>query len=173
MAWLDVWRWVLDLGWLLFLLVLLKHFWHDRQLLVQAQSWLKVKGHVTRCEWVGVGHSVWPKIEYSYQVNDKDLLGEYLFLDTAHNNPNSKYSRRIAYKAALAFKEGTEIDIYYNPNHPEQSALDVAMPRKLNVILIALGILIMIHLGVMIWYHLGLQLEVGRFLSQPHIGKVA
>ncbi|PWY55718.1 hypothetical protein DGG96_10515 [Legionella qingyii] len=155
MTWLNVWRWMLDLGWLFFLLILLRHFWRDRQVLMQAQSWLKVKGYITKCEWTKVGHSVWPKIEYTYQVDDKNLTGEYLFLDTARNNPNSKYSRGIAYKAAIAFQENTAIDIYYNPNDPEESALDVTMPIKLNIILILIGMLIVIHLGLMAWHYLG------------------
>ncbi len=155
MTWLKVWRLLLDFGWLIFLLILFTHFWRDRSVLSQAKSWLKVKGHITVCEWTKVGHSVWPKIEYSYQVHDKDLTGEYLFLDTAHNNPNSKYSRSIAYKAAVAFAEGTEIDVYYNPNHPDQSALDVTMPIKLNIILFLIGMLTLLHLGLMAWRYLG------------------
>ncbi|MDR3501902.1 MAG: DUF3592 domain-containing protein [Legionella sp.] len=152
MTWLTVWRWLLDLGWLVVLLSIFIHFWRDRQSLVRAKTWLKAKGQVTRCEWTKAGHSVWPKIEYTYQVHEKDLVGEYLFLDTAHNTPNSKYARRIAYKAAVAFKEEEEIDIYYNPNHPEQSALDVTLPKKLNVILILIGILIVFQLGVIFWH---------------------
>lgn len=155
MTWLSVWRWSLDLGWLTVLFILLRHFWRDRQVLVQAQSWLQVRGHITACEWTKVGHSVWPKIEYTYQVYDKDLVGEYLFLDTAHNSPNSQYARRIAYKAAVAFKEDEDIDVYYNPNHPEQSALDVTVPKKLNIILILIGTLIVLHIGFMVWRFLG------------------
>lgn len=155
MTWLNIGRWMLDLGWLFFLLILFSHFWRDRKVLSQAQSWLKVKGHITACDWTTVGHSIWPKIEYSYQVYDKDMTGEYLFLDTAHNNPNSKYSRGIAYKAAVAFKERAEIDVYYNPNHPEQSALDVTIPIKLNIILVLIGMLIVLHLGFIVWRYLG------------------
>lgn len=155
MAWLIFWRWMLDLVWLFFLLILFRHFWQDRQVLVRAKSWLITKGNITSCEWTEVGHSIWPKIEYSYQVDDKDLTGEYLFLDTAHNNPNSKYSRSIAYKAAVAFKEDKEIDVYYNPNNPEQSALDVTVPTKLNIILILIGAFIILHLGIIAWRYLG------------------
>lgn len=155
MTWLVMWRWILDLGWLVVLFIVLRHFWRDRQTLLQAQSWLQVKGRITVCEWTKAGHSVWPKIEYSYQVHDKNLTGEYLFLDTAHNNPNSSYARRVAYKAAVAFKEDEEIDVYYNPNQPEQSALDVTMPKKLNVILILIGTLIVVHLGLIVWHLLG------------------
>jgi hypothetical protein len=149
-------RWMLDIGWLFILLILFMHFWRDRKVLLNAQSWLITKGHITSCEWVEVGHSIWPKIEYTYQVHEKDLVGEYLFLDTSHNNPHSKYSRLIAYKAAMAFKENSEINIYYNPNHPEESALDVTMPFKLNFIVFVIGILIFIHVGIICFRIFGL-----------------
>jgi hypothetical protein len=152
MNWLNVGRWALDIGWLVVLLILLRHFWLSRKSLAEAQFWLKAKGHILSCEWITIGHSVWPKIEYSYQVHERDLVGHYLFLDTVHNNPNSKYSRQIAYKVAVAFKENDEIDVYYNPNHPEQSALDVTMPKKLNFILMLIGILIVCHVGLIIWH---------------------
>ncbi|MCL5272465.1 MAG: DUF3592 domain-containing protein [Gammaproteobacteria bacterium] len=155
MHWINSWRWVLDSGWLLFLLLLFRHFWRDRNALMQSNAWLKVSGHITRCDWTIVGHSIWPKIEYTYQVHDKDLIGEYLFLDTSHNSPHSKYSRLIAYKAAIAFKENSTIDVYYNPNDPEQSALDVTIPRKLNLILILIGLLIAFHIGFIIFLILG------------------
>ena len=151
MTWLHSLRWILDFGWLFFLFILLRHFWRVRQLLVHASSWLKAKGRITRCEWTQVGHHIWPKIEYSYQVYEQDLTGEYLFLDTAHNNPSSNYSRRIAYNAAVAFTENKEIEVYYNPNQPEQSALDITIPYKLNFIIGLLSGLILLHLGVVIW----------------------
>ena len=144
----NFWRFGLDLGWLALLLLMFYRFWQSRQLLVDAQSWLKVKGHITSCQWVEEGHVIWPKIDYVYRVYDQDIVGHYLFLDTAHNNPNSKYSRRVAYNAALAFQEYREIDIYYNPNHPDQSALDVTIPIKLNVILILISFLIVVHLSI-------------------------
>ena len=148
MSWFNSWKWILDFGWLSLLFILLRHFWKDRQALSQTKSWLKTKGHITHCEWTQAGHSVWPKIDYSYQVYDQDLVGKYLFLDTAHNNPNSQYARQVAYKMAVAFKENTEIEVYYNPNQPEQSALDLTIPIKLNVIIILISALIILHLGV-------------------------
>lgn len=154
MVWLYVWRGMVDLGWLLFLVLLFMHFWRNRNVLVRARSWLKAKGHITSFEWIKAGHSAWPKVTYSYQVHEKDLTGEYLFLDTTHNNPNSKYSRYIAYNAAVSFKESKEIDVYYNPNNPEQSALDVTIPIKLNIILMVIGVLIIVHLGLIAWRYL-------------------
>lgn len=149
MTWFNFLRWAIDLVWLGLLAFLFSHFWRVRSALVQAKSWLKVKGHIISCELIRVGHSAWPEIQYSYQVYDKNLVGEYLFLDTSHNNPNSRYSRMVAYKVVLAFKENSAIDVYYNPNHPEQSALDVTIPAKLNLILILIGALFILHLGVM------------------------
>lgn len=132
----------LDLSWLAILLIMFHHFWQSRQILLDAQGWLKAKGHVTRYKLIREGHTLWPKIEYEYFVYDKSLIGHYLFLDTAHNNPHSKYSRDVAYKAAIAYQEHLEIDVYYNPNRPEESALDVTMPSKLTAILIVIGMLI-------------------------------
>lgn len=155
MNWLNYSRWLLDVVWLIFLGGLFRHFWRDRQLLVQAQSWLKTPGHILSCELTSEGNHLWPKIEYQYQVYEQDLTGQHLFLDASHNNPNSAYSRRIAYKAALAFKENKAIDVYYNPNNPEQSALDVTLPRKLNIILLLISAFIALQTVVMIKQFMG------------------
>lgn len=140
----------LDLAWLSILLFLFQHFWKQRRVLLDAQGWLKAKGHVTYYKLIREGHTLWPKIEYEYCVYEKNLVGQYLFLDTAHNNPNSQYARKIAYKAALAYKDDLEIDVYYNPNKPEESALDVSMPSKLTVILSVIGLLIVLHLALIV-----------------------
>jgi len=142
------WRSVADMAWLIFLLVMLRHFWLERWVLQEAHYWLLTTGQVTRLEWTQEGHQLWPKIEYTYQVNDRDFLGEYFFLDTAHNNPNSKYARKVAYRAAVAYQKGEAISVYYNPENPQQSALDVHIPYKLNVIIGLLIVLIVSHLGI-------------------------
>jgi hypothetical protein len=145
---------VLDLIWLIFLMVLLHHFWRQRHALVRASYWLKAKGRITHCEWVSTGRSIWPKIEYTYEVNETKLTGEHLFLDTTHNSPNSKYARKMAYQAAMAFKEERPIDVYYNPNEPHQSALDITIPKKLNFIIVLLSFIILTHIGIMIYHYL-------------------
>lgn len=150
MPWNHFSNWFFDLAWLLFMFVLFLHFFRDRRDLLRTKTWLKTKGHITHYELSSNGGSVWPKIEYTYQVHEKELVGQYLFLDTAHNNPNSRYSRQIAYKAAVAFKENAEIDVYYDPNIPEHSALDVSMPLKLNLILGFVLSLILLQLIVII-----------------------
>lgn len=144
------WQGLLDLVWLIFLLSMLRHFWRDRQLLAQTKFWLITKGHITVFEWTREGHRLWPRVEYTYQVFDQDFQGEYLFLDTAHNNPNSKYARTVAYRAAIAYENDEEIDVFYNPNNPQQAVLDITMPRKLNIIIALLVMLIILHLVVVI-----------------------
>ncbi len=142
----------LDLAWLFVLVFLFQHFWKKRQALLDAQGWLKAKGHITYYKLIREGHTLWPKVEYEYFVYDKNLIGHYLFLDTAHNNPNSKYSRSIAYKAAIAYQDHQEIDVYYNPNKPEESALDVTIPIKLTGILVVIAVLIVLHLALIAFH---------------------
>lgn len=146
--WLRSWHGLLDVAWLVFLLTILRHFWRERQILAQTKFWLITKGRITVFEWTREGPRLWPSIEYTYQVFDKDFYGEYLFLDTSHNNPNSKYARRVAYRAAMAYENDEEIDVFYNPNNPQQAVLDITMPRKLNLIITLLVALIVFHLVV-------------------------
>jgi hypothetical protein len=148
--WLLSWRGVLDIIWIIFLFYLLWHFLREWQSLAKARDWLITKGRITHFEWARAGRQLWPKIKYNYQVFDQNYSSEYLFLDTSHNNPNSKYARHVAYRAALAYEEDADIDVFYNPNNPAQAALDITMPRKLNLIIGLLLGLIILHLVVVI-----------------------
>lgn len=148
MGWLVSWQSFMDMVWLLFLLFLLWHFWQERQTLVSASHWLITRGRITQFVWTKEGHHLWPEIEYSYQLFDQEFKGEYFFLDTSRNNPNSKYARKVAYHAAMAFENDEEIEIYYNPDNPLQSALDVRIPTKLNVIIGLVLFLLVLHLVI-------------------------
>ncbi|MBA2657474.1 MAG: DUF3592 domain-containing protein [Tatlockia sp.] len=141
---------MLDLIWLVFLLYLLGHFWCDRRILAKAKYWLITKGRISHFEWARSGRLLWPKITYNYQVFEQEYSSEYLFLDTAHNNPASKYARLVAYRAAVAYEDDKEIDVYYNPNNPSQAVLDITIPRKLNIIISLLLALVLLHLAVVI-----------------------
>ena len=149
------WHNLLDFGWLVFLLLVFRHFWRARQVTLQTRCWVRTRGQITRCEWRISGHSMWPEIEYIYQVGERDYTGEYLFLDVTHNDPNSKYARLLAYKVANAFKNNEDIDVYYNPDDPDQAVLDTTVPRKINVILCFIAALIVMHLIIMaskLWF---------------------
>ncbi|WP_133128564.1 DUF3592 domain-containing protein [Legionella nagasakiensis] len=140
------WQNALDLGWLLFLLLILGYFWSMRREIRQAQDWPKTKGRITYCKWTIEGHRLWPKIEYIYQVGERDFIGEHVFLDTSHHDPNSKYARHIAYKVAKAYQKDETIDVHYNPDKPEQAVLDTCIPGKLNFILVLIFAFIVLHL---------------------------
>ena len=146
---LIIWKNVLDIGWLLFLSLVFRYFWLRRQETVKAKHWVKARGRITQCEWLINDKHIWPKVEYSYQVGDRDFTCEHIFLDTTHNVPYSKPARLLAYKIVTAFQENADIDVYYNPEHPMQAVLDTTVPRKLNVILCIIAALIVLHLGVM------------------------
>ena len=136
----------IDLIWLFFLLILLIYFWRDRLALLKCRHWKIAPGQITRCEWTRDQHRIWPSIEYSYEVDGQSFQGEHLLVDTSHNNPSSASSKKIAYKAAIAYQNRQAIDIFYNPDNPEQSALDISMPRKLTMIILLIGGLIVFHL---------------------------
>lgn len=152
--WIMSWRGFLDLVWLFFLLFLLRYFWRNRQSLKQSQSWLITKGHITQFAWIEERHRLWPKIEYSYQVFDRDFQSESFFLDSPHNTPNSQYARKLAYRVAVAYEKDETIDVYYNPNNPQQAVLDTSIPRKLDVIIGLLIALILLHFVIVVcrWF---------------------
>lgn len=145
-----IWQRVLDFGWLLFLLLVLRYFWRARQRMLQTTCWVKTRGRITRCEWSVSGHSVWPKIEYIYQVAERDYTGEYWFLDAVHNDTHSKYARLLAYKVVNAYKNNEDIDVYYNPDQPEQAVLDTIVPRKIKWVLWLVTVLIVAHILTMV-----------------------
>lgn len=140
------WQTLLDFGWLVFLLLVFKQFWMSRQRTCQTKKWNKTEGRVTKCEWVNYRHSLWPQIEYVYQVGERDFTGDRIFGDMAHHTPTSLRARQLAYRIACAYQENSTIEVYYNPSQPEQSVLDTTIPRKLRIILWVLSILIVAHL---------------------------
>lgn len=145
---LITWQTMADLAWLTLLILLFRHFFKERKALLKARTWFLTKGRITRFTWTKDGKHLWPKIEYTYQAYNQDFVGEYFFLDTAHNNPNSSYSRHVAYRAAVAFEKDEDIDVFYNPNDPRQAVLDIRIPSKLNFIIFLLILFIVVHLIV-------------------------
>ncbi|WED42730.1 DUF3592 domain-containing protein [Legionella cardiaca] len=142
------WRWLLDLLWLIFLLALLRYFWRERLRLKKTESWYLTKGRITQFSWTQEAQRLWPKIEYQYQAFDQDYQGERLFQDSSHINLNSKHARAVAYRAAIAYEKDEDIDVYFNPENPQEAVLDIAMPPKLTIILGLLSALILIHLVI-------------------------
>lgn len=144
-------RGVSDLIWLGFLIILLIYFWRKRQEAKQTLNWVKTTGRIIQCEFTQDGHRIWPKLEYSYMVNEQEYTAEHLFPDTFHNNPDSKYARKIAYNAAIAWKQQQEITVYYDPFYPQRAALDVHVPVKLTVVVLLISLLLAVHLTTMLY----------------------
>lgn len=144
------WKNLLDWGWLLILFAMFCYFWRDRRATLKTRSWVKTEARITHCEWTVQGHLLWPQIEYAYQVDERDLVGECLFHHHSHTNINSTYARQLAYRVTTAYKKNEPITIYYNPNQPEQAVIDTTVSRKLNFILFFLAILLVLQ-GVMVY----------------------
>lgn len=144
------WTLLLDLAWLLLLSFLLGYFCSVRRQVVRAREWNKAKARIVHCELVQVGHRLWPKIEYVYQVGQQDYVGERLFFDTYHQNPNTRQARQLAYYVANAYKNDEDIEIYYNPTYPEQAAISVRVPWKLNLIISLITTLIALHITIVV-----------------------
>lgn len=145
------WQNLLDVVWLMFLLFLFAYFWNIHREFRQTQYWPKAQGYITYCKWTVEGHRLWPKIEYLYHIGERDFLSENVFLDSSHHDPNSKHARKIAFKIAKAYQEDAPIDVYYNPQKPEQAVLDNHVPGKLNLILILITTFMILHIGLVIW----------------------
>ncbi len=143
-------RGLFDLLWLLFLLAMFWYFWQNRQLLKRARSWSTTKGHITQFIWTNEDHRLRPKIEYTYQVLDKYFTSQRLFLDTSLNNLNSNFARKVAYHAAIAYEKNEDVDVFYNPDDPQQSVLAITIPRQLNFIIALLAILIILHIAIIV-----------------------
>lgn len=142
---------MLDISWLIFLIVLFIYFWRARQITRETRLWFKTQGRITQCELTTYEHSVWPKIEYVYKVDNQEFKSEAMFLDITHINFHSAHARAVAYRVVNAYKQNDTIDVYYNPDSPGQAVLDITIPWKLNLILSLIGGLLVLHVGVVIY----------------------
>lgn len=144
-------RTIIDLIWLIFISGLFIYFLREYFTLKSYKNWSKTKAQVIKIQWHHHKNILWPKVEYLYHVGGYEYIGEHLFPDTFHNAPTSKYSRQIAYNTAKAYKDYKEIEIFFNPEQPEQSAIDVKIPRKVIFILFFLGFLIALHITIFLF----------------------
>lgn len=139
---------ILDNLWLLFLLLMLAHFWQERRYLKKSRNWLQTTGHIVHFHWTKEGHQLWPKIAYTYEVNTQAYVGEALLLESSHTSFSSAYARKVAYRAAMAYERNDPIEVYYNPENPQQAVLDIRLPRKLDFIIGLLVLFIVLHVTV-------------------------
>ena len=155
MDWLISWHSLIDFVWLAGLLILLGYFYKDWKVFKNANQWQTTYGYISQFSWTEQSNFLWPKIEYTYQVYEQDFLGTHLVLDNPYINLHSPSAREAAYRAAVAFKKDEEVLIFYDPNDPSQSALDVRTPGKLKAIIGILVLFLTIHLFRMAYHLLG------------------
>lgn len=146
------WQSLMDFLWLLFLLVVLIHFWKKRQILVAARSWKITKGRIHQLEWAKESNSLWLQVTYTYQLFEQEFLGDCIFLDEDSNRKNNAYTRSIAYRIVMAFKNQEEIDVYYNSDNPMESALDINIPWSLHGIMGFVLFFLVMHLSMVIYH---------------------
>ncbi len=146
-----------DLIWLVFLLLMLKHFWQKKRYLKQTEQWFETQGEITKFSWKQQRYRRWPKITYCYRVFEQDYRSEQFLLDDAYSNPNTLSARKLAYRAALAYERKERLTVYYNPDNPGQAVLDIRLPFKLFFIISLLFCLIVGQLGVVAYHLLHLQ----------------
>lgn len=141
--------------WFVFLLGMLTYFLRQKNKLLKLKKWPKVKGRIINLQWEEENNRIWPQLVYQYQVEEKIYQGELLFEETLPRDTNSRLARAIAHRAVLAYQNHQEIDVFYNPNNPEDSVLDITVPLKLSIIIWLLWFLIGLHVVVVWtrWFH--------------------
>lgn len=144
------WQSFFDFGLLILLLGIFAYFWRDLYKVKGAKNWIKTRGRISNYTLEKQGNSLWPKMEYTYLVADKQYTGYDFFLTSAHKEIYSLYARNLAYQMAKAYHANEEIDVYYNPKNPEEAVLDTTISHKLTFILAIIGAFIFIHLFLII-----------------------
>jgi len=89
-----------------------------------AGNWASTTGKVvtSRVEVSGGDHTtVSPHIVFQYNVYDKEYSNSQIKAGDIHM---STYSSRNAYDIVDKYPVGSEVTVYYDPENPEQSALE-------------------------------------------------
>lgn len=144
------WQTVLDIAWLIFLLLVLRYFGHQRRIHFSTKTWQQTKGRIIQCEWEIQGATKEPRIAFLFRVNAKDLFGDQLFFPPTQQYLSTAELRKGLYQVAAAYQSEQELTVYYDPNKPEHAALHVKCPVKLRLILVSITFFVIFHLGMMI-----------------------
>ena len=151
--WINSWQNDVEFIWLAVLIILLGHCWKARQQFKKTSQWPTAPGYIFQLNWDKQEHCIWPKINYTYEAYEQKFSSNRFFLDSPYISIYSHLSRQAAYRAALAFIQGEEITVFYNPDDPSYSVLDTHVPRKLNLLFILVSLLLSLH-SLRIGYHL-------------------
>jgi len=89
-----------------------------------ARNWVSITGKVitSRVEVSGGEHTtVSPHIVFEYNVYGRAYTGSQIKAGDAHW---ASYTSRASYDTVDKYPVGSDVTVYYNPENPEQSALE-------------------------------------------------
>jgi len=86
---------------------------------------------------------------YRYEVNGRKLLGDQITLQGELNPPTQNQND----EQARIFAEGNIVDVYYNPDDPEQAVLIPGFPSAVSTPLLLTALLwIVAVLNLLVWW---------------------
>jgi len=95
-----------------------------RALRITAKNWTSTTGKVitSRVEVSGGEHtSVYPRIVFEYHVYGKKYTGSQIKAGDIHW---ASYTSRASYDMVDKYPIGSEVTVYYDPENPQQAALE-------------------------------------------------
>ena len=96
-----------------------------RRKVAQASSWTSTMGTVNfstvERRSSGDGYSDYPVVQYSYQVMGQPYQGNKIM-------PGPSVGGSGAHKVVARYPMGSQVMVYYDPNHPSDSVLERNMP---------------------------------------------
>lgn len=147
-------------------LVLLVIGLRGRRLAAASQSWPTTTGKVLAAEVQarrsrsGSGHttSYYPVIFYEYQVAGQVYRSNVLQLGGEVGGGASRAQQKV-----MAYPAGSSVQVYYNPDNPQQAALERGSTR--SNILIGVALLIVVILAVTVAFTAGITGMTSNLVS--------
>lgn len=107
---------------------------------VSRKSWTRIEGEIIQSEVqsrdAGDGDRIYdPIVAYRYKVN----LAEYTSSVITESAPLSVGTQRYAKKLVEKYQVNTKVDVYYNPDKPEEAVLDPRTSVSGMILIATLG----------------------------------
>lgn len=115
----------------------------------KAENWATTEGMIVRSEIHRAGGKATiylPFIQYSYRVGKKDYSSDKVTF--SHFASGKETADEIVAK----YPEGSQVEVYYSPENPEQSVLDNKVPYYGNIGGIIIGLVFSVSGLVLIFF---------------------
>jgi hypothetical protein len=110
-----------------------KHLWYARA----SRGWSRAEGRIEESRWVpGSGRSTtgYAKIKYRYAVGGRTYEGRNI-LPGGGEYPESDEEAKVR-----QYRVGSAVTIFYDPERPESSSLEVGVVTRIPFLLLGLGV---------------------------------